>query len=80
MNAHLIKIFQRNDGSLIFFASYRVGLPKSAVETLSSGIGSLLKENDRAILAPSCDFEFFNISDDQLKEMEIKPEPSAEPK
>jgi hypothetical protein len=36
--------------------------------------------SDSIICVPSCDFQFFNISNDQLKGMEIKPKTPAEPK
>ena len=81
---HAIKIFQRKDGSLLFCVSYHPGLAPKYVQSLLKAIPVKINNQtgvvDTVLCAPNCGFQFFNISDSQLREMEIKPEPPAEPK
>ena len=74
----VIKIFQRKDGSLLFCAS--CAPIKAAFDIIQKALLAICRDGDKAVIAPNFDFQFFNISDSQLKEMEIKPEPPAEPK
>lgn len=74
-----IKVFQRRDGSLIFFVSAASDISRDNVNFINSCLKSVLKDGDRAIIAANCDFKFYNISDEQLNKMEIKSESASEP-
>ena len=76
----VVKIFQCKDGSLFFFANIHPAIPKEGIARYTEAILAVKRDGDRVLMARNCDFQFFNISDSQLKEMEIKPEPPAEPK
>jgi hypothetical protein len=79
-----IKIFQRRDGSLIYCVSFHPSLGTEYVKKMLQDIPIVTDVatgiSDSIICVPSCDFQFFNISNDQLKGMEIKPKTPAEPK
>jgi hypothetical protein len=77
---HIIKIFQRKDGNLIFLVSTRSGIPRDMMDYVQECLKKMMGKDDRAIIAPDSDFQFFNISDEQLKQIQIPAEKPIEPK
>ena len=75
-----VKVFQRKDGSLIFFVDIHPASRSETVQRFADAICNAKGPFDKVFMATNCDFQFFNITDDQLKEMEIKPEQPAYPK
>jgi len=75
-----VKVFQRRDGSLIFFVDLHPANTSETISRFAEAIFAAKGPFDKAFMAANCDFQFFNISDDQLKEMEIKPETPVKPK
>lgn len=79
MNSHEIKIFQCKDGSLFFFANLQLGTPKDVTKRFIDALIDIKRDGDRILASYSCDFKFYNLSESQLKEMEIKETPENAP-